>query len=224
MRRIVVAIDGPAGAGKSSVTKRLARRLGYSLLDTGALYRSVALAAQRRGIAWDDEAGLARIAAGLKVAFHFEGEVNHVEVDGEDVTDAIRSPEISSGASQVSALPGVRAALLELQQRIGRGGGVVAEGRDVGTVVFPGAEAKVFLTASPEQRARRRCDELQAAGQEADYTSTLEDIRIRDDRDSNRPIAPLKRADDALLVDSSTMTLDEVVDTIARHVAEAAGA
>ncbi|HUH05591.1 MAG TPA: (d)CMP kinase [Kofleriaceae bacterium] len=224
MRRIVVAIDGPAGAGKSSVTKQLARRLGYSLLDTGALYRSVALAAQRRGVGWDDEAGLAAIAAAMKVAFRFEGEVNHVEVDGEDVTDAIRSPEISSGASQVSALPGVRAALLELQQRIGRDGGVVAEGRDVGTVVFPRAEAKVFLTASPEERAQRRCDELRAAGQEADYTSTLEDIRIRDDRDSNRPIAPLKQADDALLVDSSTMSLDEVVDTIARHVAEAAGA
>jgi cytidylate kinase len=224
MRRIVVAIDGPAGAGKSSVTKRLARRLGYALLDTGALYRSVALAAQRRGVSWDDEAGLARIAAALKVGFHFEGEVNHVEVDGEDVTDAIRSPDISSGASQVSALPGVRAALLELQQRIGRDGGVVAEGRDVGTVVFPQAEAKVFLTASPEERARRRCDELRAAGQEADYGSTLEDIRIRDDRDSNRPIAPLKQAADAILVDSSTMTLDEVVDTIARHAMEAAGA
>ena len=224
MRRIVVAIDGPAGAGKSSVTKRLARRLGYSLLDTGALYRSVALVAQRQGVGWDDEAGLARIAAAMKVAFYFEGDVNHVEVDGEDVTDAIRSPEISSGASQVSALPGVRAALLELQQRIGRNGGVVAEGRDVGTVVFPRAEAKEFLTASPEERARRRCDELRAAGQEADYNSTLEDIRIRDDRDSNRPIAPLKQADDALLVDSSIMSLDEVVDTIARHVAEAAGA
>lgn len=224
MRRIVVAIDGPAGAGKSSVTKRLARQLGYALLDTGALYRSVALVARRRGVAWDDEAGLAEVAGAMKVGFHFEGEVNHVEVDDEDVTTAIRTAEISSGASQVSALPGVRAALLELQRRIGRDGGVVAEGRDVGTVVFPRAEAKVFLTASAEERARRRCDELQAAGQPADYEGTLEEIRIRDDRDSNRPIAPLKRADDAILVDSSTMTLDEVVDTIARHVADVAGA
>ncbi len=223
MRRIVVAIDGPAGAGKSTVTKRLARELGYALLDTGALYRAVALVGERQGVAWDDEAGLAQVARDLDVDFHFEGDVNRVTVAGDDITDAIRSPHISEGASVVSALPGVRAGLLDLQRRLGTQGGVVAEGRDIGTVVFPGAEAKFFLTASAEVRARRRCDEMQAAGREVDYQSTLEEIRIRDERDSNRAVAPLTQAPDALLVDSSEMAIDEVV-SVMRDKVEAAAA
>ena len=222
MRRIVVAIDGPAGAGKSTVTKRLARELGYALLDTGALYRTVALVGERQGVSWDDEAGLAQVARDLDVDFHFEGDVNRVTVGGDDITEAIRSPHISEGASVVSALPGVRTALLDLQRRLGAAGGVVAEGRDIGTVVFPGAEAKFFLTASAEVRARRRCDEMQAAGREVDFQSTLEEIRIRDDRDSNRAVAPLSQAQDALRVDSSEMGIDEVVALMHAKVEAAA--
>jgi len=153
---IVVTIDGPAGAGKSTIARRLARALGYRLLDTGALYRAVALLAQRSGVAWNDAAALAGIARSLDVAFHFEGDENHIVVDGEDITAAIREPAISSGASQVSALPAVRSGLLDLQRQLGSGGGVVVEGRDTGTVVFPDAEAKLFLTASDQVRARRR--------------------------------------------------------------------
>jgi len=219
MKRIVVAIDGPAGAGKSTVTRQLAARLGYQLLDTGALYRSVALLARRRGVGWDDEPGLAALAADLDVSFRMDGQVNRVQLGGEDVTEAIRTPEISSGASQVSALPAVRAALLELQRRLAGKGGVVAEGRDVGTVVFPGAEAKFFLTASAEERARRRCDELRAKGMEVDYAATLEEIRIRDERDSNRAVAPLVAAPDAVLVDSTGITVEEVVDQMIAAIA-----
>jgi cytidylate kinase len=210
-RRIVVAIDGPAGAGKSTVSKRLTVALGYSLLDTGAIYRAVALASRRAGVAWDDEPGLAAIAAGLPIEFRTEGEQNRVSLAGEDVSAAIRQPEISQGASVVSARPAVRAALLDLQRRLGAAGGVVAEGRDIGTVVFPQAQAKFFLTASDEVRARRRFDELTRAGVTVDYASTLADLRERDARDSGREVAPLRPADDAVMVDSSGLDLDAVV-------------
>jgi CMP/dCMP kinase len=209
--RIVVAIDGPAGAGKSTVTRRLARELGYELLDTGALYRTVALVARRRQVPWDHEERLARIAAGLEVRFELRGEKNHVFVAKEDVSDAIRTEEISQGASEVSALPGVRQALLELQRRRGAEGGVVAEGRDVGTVVFPDAPAKFFLTASAEVRARRRFEELRAAGSDASFDAVLADLEKRDERDSNRAVAPLVAAEDAVLVDSSHSGVEEIV-------------
>lgn len=223
MKPIVVAIDGPAGAGKSTVTRQLAARLGYQLLDTGALYRAVALLGRRRGVDWSDGAGLAAVAADLDVRFQLDGERNRMWVSDEEVTDAIRTPEISDGASRVSALPPVRAALLDLQRRLGARGGVVAEGRDVGTVVFPTAAAKFFLTASPEERARRRCEELRAKGMKVDYDATLEEIRIRDERDSNRAVAPLVQAPDAIRVDSTGISVDEVVDRMERAVAEAAG-
>ena len=215
-----------AGAGKSSVAKLLARRLGYRLLDTGAIYRAVALAARTQGIAWSDAARCAGVARALELRFDFIGDRNHVYLGGDDVTAAIRTPDISQGASQVSAHPEVRAALLELQRRLGAGGGVVVEGRDTGTVVFPAADAKFFLTASEAERARRRVAELAAAGTHVDHADTLREIRERDQRDASRDAAPMVAAPDAVLVDSSTQTLEDVVDSLARQVeakARAAG-
>lgn len=217
-RRVVVTIDGPAGAGKSTVAKRLAARLGYGLLDTGAIYRSVALVARRQEIPWSEGARLGELARALQIRFELQGDVNHVLVADEDLTSEIRSPEISQGASRVSGHPEVRDALLELQRRLGSGGGVVVEGRDTGTVVFPTAEAKFFLTASPEIRATRRVEELRAAGKEVDYETTVREIRERDKLDSERPVAPMIAAPDAVHVDSSGLPLDQVVATLEERV------
>jgi CMP/dCMP kinase len=214
--QVVVTIDGPAGAGKSTVAKQLARTLGYRLLDTGAIYRSVALVAVRRGVPWSDAESLAGLARDLDIRFEFVGDVNHVFLGDEDVSAAIRTPEISQGASQVSAHPPVRAALLDLQRRLGAGGGVVVEGRDTGTVVFPQAQAKFFLIATPEERARRRVAELAQRGVNVDHARTLAEITERDTRDAGRDVAPMKPAPDAVLIDSSAMTIDEVVDAMAK--------
>lgn len=222
-RRVIVAIDGPAGAGKSTVTRALTQALGYQLLDTGSLYRSVALAARRRQVDWGDEDGLAAVARSLSVRFSLDGDINRVFVDGDEVTEAIRTPEISEGASVVSALPGVRDALLDLQRSIGRGGGVVAEGRDVGTVVFPEAAVKFFLTASDRERAQRRQAELEARGHPSDYDTVLAEIQRRDERDSNRAVAPLRQADDAVLVDSTARSVTDVVAEMEARVRAAEG-
>jgi len=222
-RRLVVAIDGPAGAGKSTAARLLAERLDYALLDTGAIYRVMALLARRRGIAWDDGPGVAALASGLDLAFRLDGAVNRVFAGGEEVTAEIRMPDMSDGASRVSALPEVRAALLGLQRQLGARGGVVAEGRDIGTVVFPDAGVKFFLTASDDERARLRVAELRARGQAADFQQTLADMRARDERDSTRSVAPLRQAEDALLVDSDGLTADEVVDRMTARVVEVAG-
>jgi cytidylate kinase len=218
MRRIVVTIDGPAGAGKSTVAKLLAKRLGYRLLDTGAIYRAVALLAKRRGMPWTDADACAQVARELDISYQFIGDKNHVFIAGEDVSAAIRTPDISQGASQVSAHPPVRAALMDIQRRVAEGGGLVVEGRDTGTVVFPKAEAKFFLTATVEERARRRIAELEASGAKVDHEQTLREIRERDERDASRDVAPMKPADDAVLIDSSTQTIEQVVENLARIV------
>lgn len=221
----VVAIDGPAGAGKSTVTRRVAAALNYLVLDTGAIYRSVALAAKRAGRDFGDESRVAAIAADLAArnAIEFrptDGGGQTVWLDGSDVSLAIRSQEMGDGASRVSAIAGVRAALLELQRQVGRTGGVVVEGRDIGSVVFPDAEAKFFLTASAEVRAQRRLDELLARGENTDFATVVREVRERDERDRNRAIAPLLQAPDARLVDSSNLSIDEVVACIVGQVRE----
>ena len=217
----IIAIDGPAGAGKSTVARKLARRLGYSMVDTGAIYRAVALAAQRAGVAWDDDAGLGRLLAspGLPIAF---GDNDAVSLGTEDVTAAIRTPEMSRGASVVSARPVVRERLLDLQRSLGRAAprGAVLEGRDIGTVVFPDATVKFFLTAADEARARRRHAELAGKGHEVELSDVLEDQRRRDKDDTERAIAPLKPAPDAIVVDTTGLDLDQVVDRCFRAVRE----
>jgi cytidylate kinase len=224
-RRPIVAIDGPAGAGKSTVARRVAERLGYVLVDTGSLYRTIALAAARQSISFDDAEAVAELAEALAksgaVRLESAGGVARVSLAGEDVSGSIRTPEISQGASKVSAVPRVRGALLEMQRAAGRAGGVVLEGRDIGSVVFPEAEVKVFLTASVEERARRRHAELLRAGTHADIDAVKGEVVERDRRDSTRPIAPLIRAKDAIVVDSSALDVDEVVEAIASLVRKA---
>lgn len=220
MRPFIVAIDGPAGAGKSTVSKLLARRLGFALVDTGAIYRSVALMARREGIASDDDARLGELLSRIHIHFQVVGEENRVLLDGQDVSSDIRAPEISMGASQVSSRPVVRAGLLALQRRLAleAENGAILEGRDIGTVVFPDADAKFFLQASPEVRARRRFEELFQKGVEATLEQVLADQMQRDKDDSARAVAPLKAAEDAIRVDSSALPLSEVVHEMEKEI------
>jgi cytidylate kinase len=217
-RGVVVAIDGPAGAGKSSVSRRVAAALGYTLVDTGAMYRAVGFVAKARGVSLDDAEGLGRIAESLDLAFEPGESEQRVIIEGTDRSHEIRHPDISAAASLVSRHVPVRAALVAVQRRLGAEGGVVLEGRDIGTVVFPDAEAKVFLTASPEERASRRVAELVEKGHEVDYDETLAQIRERDALDENREIAPLKPAQDAVSVDSTGADLDTIVRQIVAFV------
>lgn len=215
-RPFIVAIDGPAGAGKSSVSKILALRLGFTLVDTGAIYRCVALAAERRGVGFDDVARLQPLLDAIVVSFQMTEEKNHVFLDGEDVSGAIRTSEISLAASQVSSLPVVRNALLGLQRRLAlaAGQGAILEGRDIGTVVFPDADLKIFLFADPSIRATRRFEELFQKGLEKPVDQVLADQNKRDKEDSERQVAPLKPADDAVKIDSTHLPLSEVVHQI----------
>lgn len=207
---MIIAIDGPSGAGKSTLAKRLAKELGYIYMDTGAIYRALALKVLRQGVDLADDAKVARLLASTEIDLQEQGGVLQVFLDGRDVAFDIRTPEVSQMASKVSALKVVRARMLDLQRDMGRRGSVVAEGRDIGTVVFPQAEVKIFLQASPEERARRRCAELQAAGQSVDLEETLRAIAERDKRDSERDLAPLRKADDAMVIDSSAANADAV--------------
>lgn len=224
-RPVIVAIDGPAGAGKSTVSRRLAQRLGFTLVDTGAIYRCVALKAQRLGVDLDDAAALEAFLGGLELRFEMSGDVNRVILDGRDVSDAIRTPENSLAASRVSQRPAVRAGLLGLQRRLGleASTGAVLEGRDIGTVVFPDADVKVFLFADPKERARRRFEELAERGSARTIEQVLEEQNRRDREDSQRAVAPLKPAPDAVGVDSTALPLDEVVARIEGLVAAARG-
>jgi len=224
--RELVVIDGPAGAGKTTVARALARALGVPLLDTGAIYRTLALVAKRRGIAWDDEAALVELCRDMPIDFGElpEGDARQpVRHAGEDVTLAIRTPDIAQGASKVSAHPGVRAALLGIQRALGSRG-AVAEGRDMGTVVFPHARHKFFLTADLPTRARRRAAELAATGAAVPPLSEVErDIAERDARDSGREAAPLRQADDATLLDTSGLSIDRVVAKLLAQIGAARG-
>jgi cytidylate kinase len=216
--RPIVAIDGPAGAGKSTVARRLAEALGFVLLDTGALYRAVALAAQRGKVAVTDAHRAGALAEDLARRGAIKLEGDRVMLDGEDVSRAIRTPEIGMDASTVSAHPAVRKALLDMQRRAGEEGGVVAEGRDIGTVVFPDAEHKFFLTASDSVRATRRHEELTAKGQQTTFEEVLAEVKRRDAQDTTRVVAPLKPAADAVQVDSSTMLIDAVLELMLARV------
>jgi cytidylate kinase len=222
-RPFIVAIDGPAGAGKSSASRLLAARLGFAMVDTGAIYRAVALAASRRGIAFDDDPGLGALLPAIDLRFEplGEGGGQRVLLGAEDVSAAIRTPPMSLGASAVSARPVVRAGLLELQRRLAvapANRGAVLEGRDIGTVVFPDADAKFFLTASPEERARRRHAELAARGDRSTFEEVLADQLRRDRDDSERAIAPLRPAEDAVVVDTGGIALAQVVERLAAEV------
>lgn len=209
----VVTIDGPSGAGKGTITQMLARALGWHLLDSGALYRLTGLAADQRGIALDDEAAVAGVAATLNVRFEpsEDGEPTRVVLDGSDVTALIRTEQCGDLASRVAVLPLVRAALLQRQRDFQQRPGLIADGRDMGTVVFPAAPLKIFLTASAEERAQRRHRQLLAQGLSVNIDDLLIEIRARDERDTNRSAAPLKPADDAVIVDTSGVSVDDVL-------------
>lgn len=219
MKTISIAIDGPAGAGKSTVARRLAQELGCRYVDTGAIYRTVAYFLNLLGISPKDSDGVKRYLDELTVAIEYDDQGSqHMLMNGMDVTGEIRTQEIGYKASQVSAQPAVREMLLDMQRETARKYNVVMDGRDIGTVVLPQADVKFFLTASPEIRAQRRCQELLEKGQKAEYNEVLREIQMRDDQDTHRSIAPLKQARDAVKVDSSGMTIEEVLETMKQIV------
>lgn len=211
---MIVAIDGPSGAGKSTLAKAIAKELGFTYLDTGAMYRAFALKAIRRGLDPADEEKIAALARATAIDLVERNGAAEVLLDGVDVSALIRAPEVSQMASKVSALKAVRQRLLELQRALGERGDVVAEGRDIGTVIFPRAEVKVYLDASAEERARRRYEELRRAGRDVTLQDTLREIQERDKRDSERDLAPLRKADDALAIDSSSLNADAVRERV----------
>ena len=221
MKCFSVAIDGPSGAGKSTLARKAAAVLGYLYVDTGAIYRTVALSAVRRGIDPADGERLVPVLDELDIRLEYaEDGLQHMYLNGEDVSQAIRVHEISQHASTVSAIPQVRAFLLDLQRDLARKNNVIMDGRDIGTVVLPDADVKIFLTASPESRAQRRHLELRQRGQDTDFDTVRRDIIRRDEQDTNRPIAPLRQAEDAVLIDTTDLDLDQSLEAILSTIKE----
>jgi cytidylate kinase len=219
-KRLTIAIDGPSGAGKSTVAKSLAKRLGYNYVDTGAMYRSVALRVKEKDISPEDELTIRQLALSLHIAFITETDQTHVFCNGEDVTEAIRKPEISRLASTISKQKGLREALVRMQREMGQGGEVVLEGRDIGTVVVPNADVKFYLDARSEERVRRRFDEMVEKGLAADFKQTQEELMQRDHNDMHRDHSPLKKAKDAVLIDSTHRSAAQVVGEMIRIINE----
>jgi len=217
-KRLTIAIDGPSGAGKSTVARFLAKRLGYVYIDTGAMYRSVALRVKEKGISPEDELALNQLASSLHITFITEGEQTRVCCDGEDITSAIRSPEISRLASSISKQKGVREALVQMQREMGKEGGIILEGRDIGTVVFPDADVKFYLDAKSDERVRRRYHEMVKKGVKVDFKETQEELIQRDHNDMHRIHSPLKKANDALFIDSTHRSVEEVVEEMVHMV------
>ena len=221
MKYISIAIDGPAGAGKSTLARQLAGELGYLYVDTGAIYRTVAVKTCRAGVDATDAEKVVPLLDDMNIRMEYDAQgVQRMYLDGEDVSEAIREHHISGLASKVSAIPAVRAFLLDFQRKQAREHNVIMDGRDIGTVVLPNADVKIFLTASPEARAQRRTLELQQKGQQADFEGILRDIMERDEQDRNRPIAPLKQADDAVLVDTTNLDLAGSLEALKTAVKE----
>ncbi len=217
-RKLVIAIDGPAASGKSTTARLVAARLGYLHVDTGAMYRAFALKVLRRNIAIGDRQGIESLVAGTHVALALQGDVLRVFLDGEDVSDAIRSPEVSRAVSPVSGYPEVRRAMVREQRLLGAAGGIVMDGRDIGTVVYPDADVKFFMVAGIEARARRRQEELTGTGTAIPLEAVVQDIRERDARDAGRAESPLRRADDAIDIDTSALTIEEQVEIVLKAV------
>jgi len=209
---LIIAIDGPAASGKSTTAQLLAQKLGYVYIDTGAMYRACALKAKKMGIDINDEESIRELLDDIDIRIENHNSKNRIFLDGEDVSEDIRADDISALASAISAIPAVRYKMVELQRKMGEKGGVILDGRDIGTFVFPTAEVKFFLTASPEVRAKRRWLELQQKGINKDFSEVLADLVKRDNKDSQRALAPLKKADDAIEVDTSNMTIEEQTD------------
>ena len=211
---LIIAIDGPAASGKSTTAQLLAQKLGYVYIDTGAMYRACALKAKKMGIDINDEESIRELLDDIDIRIENHNSKNRIYLDGEDVSEDIRADDISALASAISAIPAVRYKMVELQRKMGEKGGVILDGRDIGTFVFPTAEVKFFLTASPEVRAKRRWLELKQKGVNKDFSEVLADLVKRDNNDSQRALAPLKKADDAIEVDTSNMTIEEQTDCL----------
>ncbi|AKD37735.1 cytidylate kinase [Pasteurella multocida subsp. multocida OH4807] len=217
-KNIVITVDGPSGAGKGTLCYALAEELGFALLDSGAIYRVTALAALKQGVALENENALACLASQLEIQFLPQDNEVKIFLNGEDVSQQIRTQEVAEAASKIAVFSEVRAALLQLQQDFATEKGLIADGRDMGTVVFPTAQVKLFLDASAEERAKRRYKQLQNKGISGNFDQILAEIKARDDRDRNRAVAPLKPADDALLLDSTTLTIDEVIQQALHYI------
>ena len=219
-----VAIDGPSGSGKSTIAKMTAKKYGFIYVDTGAIYRSVGLFAKMNGVASKDREAVEGLLSKIKLDLSYDADgTQHMILNGEDVSEEIRTPDVSIYASDVSAMPGVRAFLLEMQRELARKRDVVMDGRDIGTVVLPDASVKIFLTASPEARAKRRYLELRAKGVETGLDDVLHDMEYRDKNDSSRKIAPLKAAEDSVLIDTTLLTLDESANAVSKVISEKLG-